>query len=437
MVTANKSMTLIVFLVLATMVDAKASVLTHNFLLLGTPCEYQCNVFVAINENLVFTIGGATEIGEDDRGVFSHSFGLDGVAAQEASRLNSTIAGRQWPAQVVRAGDRAFASWVSDESDGDEHDVFGVMIDLDGSIVGEPRMISESPDGDQTGGMAASLADGVHLVVWKSSQEQVIGCLFDVENGPDSGEIEIFTADGFETRGMGVASNGLDRFVVYRKFRDPLTESRGLQFRLLNANGDFLGLEKTYDTKSKAFWRTTDVAMNRDGAFSVVWDSGDPYGYNPVVVLQRFDDQANAVGDPTVLSEDDAIGQDFPSVAMTDDGHAFVAWMMGSDVGGPLDANSHSEIAAVWLDPDGNKIGEIFQVNESTYWVQQFPDVAVNSDGVAAVVWTTYDELDGKFSLWGRLFQCDGDDLGPDDDDDADDDASDDSGDDDDGGCGC
>lgn len=428
---------LVVTLLLATAFSASASALTSEFRLIDIPCAYQCSAGVAINSSRVYTASGGIEIDGDEMGIFVRAIEFTGTPVGDSKRLNAYTVGNQYAGGIARAGENVFSVWSSDGQDGSGYAVVGTRIGNDGSPVGGERILSETLMGDQWASGIAGLENGDHLVLWYDAAEVVWGRIFDAVNEPLTGEFEIPLSGDVDSSGFGLVSNGVDRFLVLWRVFDPLTEKQGLRFRLLDASGDFLGPERSYESETSIYWSAVDFAMNRDGEFAVVWDPGDPPGVESAIVMQRFDEEASAIGGPIAISEGETISQDFPSIAMTEDGHAFVAWMVGSNVGGPSFANSHSEIAAVWLDPDGNKIGEIFQANESTYWAQQFPDVAVNSDGVAAVVWTTYDELDGEFSLWGRLFQYDGDDLGPDGDDDEGDDSSEDSGDDDDGGCGC
>ncbi len=436
MSTITKSASLVVLFILATVIEVEASALTEDFRLGDNSCEYQCGASVAVGVKRIFVIGGATEIDSDDEGIFTQTFGLDGVPNGGPFRLNMYTDGLQSPGDIKFAGEKLFATWSSEGQDGSGYAVIGARIGSDGMPVGSERILSESILGDQWAAQIAGVENGHHLVVWGDTDKKILARIFDGDNEPLTGEFEVPVSGELTTGGFGVASNGLDRFVICWKVRDPLTEKHGLRFRLLDVSGNFLGLERSYETETTVFWSGISIAMNRDGEFAVAWDPGDPFSINPIIVMQRFDENANAIGDLMILSEDDTEIQQSPSIAMTEDGHALVAWVFSSHTG-PDYAINHSEIVAVWLDPDGNKIGDIFQVNESTAWAQKFPRADVNSDGVAAIVWTTVEEDVGRYSLWGRLFQYDGDDLGTDEDDDEDDDASDDSGDDDDDGCGC
>jgi hypothetical protein len=131
------------------------------------------------------------------------------------------------------------------------------------------------------------------------------------------------------------------------------------------------------------------VAMDSDGDFVVVWMSEGSAGNDSLSVSiqgQRFNAAGTAQGTQFQVNSYTTNGQLTPAVAMSSDGHFVVVWQSYGSVGND---NSSASIQGQRYNSDGAPQGSQFQVNTLTNGLQAYPDVALDSSGNFAVVWSS------------------------------------------------
>ncbi|CAN0538508.1 unnamed protein product, partial [Laminaria digitata] len=122
-----------------------------------------------------------------------------------------------------------------------------------------------------------------------------------------------------------------------------------------------------------------DVAGLPNGGFVVVWTSG---AIGTQISGQQFDASGNPVGSEfAVNSEGDFAG--VPSIAATGDGGWVVSWTSFI----PSDGGTFYNVFAQQFDPQGNKVGDEFLVNEYKGEFQGYQEVEVLQNGQLVAVW--------------------------------------------------
>jgi hypothetical protein len=136
-----------------------------------------------------------------------------------------------------------------------------------------------------------------------------------------------------------------------------------------------------------------DIAVDSNGYSVVVWEDDRDDGSSPGIYAQRLDPNGN-----TLWGSDRKVNQSVgvyncynPDVAIDSDGNAIVVWY-----GSP----SFTEIYAQKLDTSGNPLwgSTDVTVNQNTTGTQEDAAVAVDSAGNAYVVWSDYrnGSIDGE-----------------------------------------
>ena len=311
--------------------------------------------------------------------------------------------------------------------------------------------------------VTAMADDGRFVVVWQSQDQDgesfgVYARRYDASGLPDSTDIQVNThyVDMQELPSVAMAPDG--RFVVVWNDHDRY----GIYGQLFNADGTRDGSEFSVLASSAGLYQCgpytfyTAVAMAPDGRFVVVWDGevGEIWQSMRGIFARVFDSSGNPVGDPVqvVVSENGV--DDYPRVAMADDGHFVVVWQStgrtpagyavfvqrfspdGTRDGTMFQVDPGSQgypdiamapdgrFVVVWhaggldgdrtgvfgqrFNPDGTRDGTQFQVNTYTADLQQIPAVAMGQDGRFVVVWQSYGQDSNGYGIFGQRFNPDG-----------------------------
>ncbi len=149
------------------------------------------------------------------------------------------------------------------------------------------------------------------------------------------------------------------------------------------------------------------VAMDDDGDFVVVWQtivtSGggtDQEGFS--IQGQRFNAMRAAVGSQFQINAHTAFGQSAPSVAMDDDGDFVVVWQSGITSGAEGYGIQGQRYTATGMAVDSE-----FQVDTYATGAQRFPSVAMEAGGEFAVVWQSNGSAGSdtsSYSIQGQRF---------------------------------
>jgi hypothetical protein len=161
---------------------------------------------------------------------------------------------------------------------------------------------------------------------------------------------------------------------------------------------------------------SADIAMRPDGSFILVWASDGSFGTDASdwsVQARRFDLLGVPLGDQFQVNQYTTGRQAWPRVAATSDSGFLVVWHSYSPV--PPDDETAS-IQGRWFGANGDSVTDEIQLNFYTTGAQYRPDVAIDSDGNATVVWSTSSSPlveNGGIEILARRFGPDTTPLGP------------------------
>ena len=262
------------------------------------------------------------------------------------------------------------------------------------------------------------LTDGKIVVTWHgkgaTAEKGIWGRMFLVD-GPPAGpvfHVNESAEDLQEAPAIAALSNG--GFVIaWQEGGDDGTSAdgseRGVYARLFNNSGQPSGNRFPVNSYTANDQKSADVAALNNGAFVVVWQSGEnwddgPDGSRGGIVFQLFGASGEKTGDEQIANSETDLDQMDPAVASLSDGSFVITWSSDEQDGSGLG------IFGQRFDGSGNKDGLEFQINETTQHHQSSSDIAVFEDGEFAVVWRSIINPSPNIQrIYGRLYTSDGD----------------------------
>jgi len=146
------------------------------------------------------------------------------------------------------------------------------------------------------------------------------------------------------------------------------------------------------------------TAMNSDGSFVVAWSSIGQDGHQCGVFGQRFDSNGNKSGSEFLVNTYTTWSQSVSDIAMDPDGNFTIVWSgcyggYGVSLGQRFNSN-------------GNKLGSEFQVNTSTRDHRLYPSIGIDSNGNFVVVWESSFQDGSEHGIFGQRFGSNGNKIG-------------------------
>ncbi len=222
------------------------------------------------------------------------------------------------------------------------------------------------------------------------------------QSSPIGDEFMINTVD--DVGSPSVASDLQGAFVVVY-----LSFINGANVRIFGqrfaAAGEPLGAEFQVHSSPANDRRSPAVAVDGDGDFVVVWQTGEGDGDARGVFARRFDASGAALGGEFQVNNYWTGLQGRPAVAMTSGGDFVVAWQSRYQDG------SEYGVVARLFDDEGVPITDDILVNTYTPGDQTSPSVSADAHGNFVVVWSSAGPVGDQRDIWGRLFDAAGEPL--------------------------
>jgi len=252
-------------------------------------------------------------------------------------------------------------------------------------LVGERRSLGSS-------GVDAS---GNSVVVWSELLEggstMIVGQRFAADGSTLGGPFAVSSVRSLAQGRAAVAVNRSGAFVVVWD-TDGVSD---LYARQYDPNGFPIGDEITI-ARSAPGQYAPRVAMDDAGRFVVVWDER----LMLEVLGQRFTAAGVAEGPMFVISNQTAGWDAIPAVAMDSIGRFVVTWQS--------QGGSH-DVFGRQYSQDGSAIGDTFEINQATAGVQAGAEIAMNEFGEFVVAWrSTSQDPDGSSGVYARRYSSDG-----------------------------
>ncbi len=285
--------------------------------------------------------------------------------------------------------------------------------------------------GSQGDPAVAANPDGDLVVVWRSrgsfgtdtNYASIQGQRYAADGSAVGSEFQVntYTTDNQFNPSVAMDLDG-DFVVVWDSGSSdgPDTSGRSIQGQRYAADGSPAGAEFQVNAYTPGIQRDPVVAMDAVGNFVVAWFSqtsaGSDLGYS--IQGQRFAADGSPMGAQFQVNTYTTNSQQFPAVAMAPEGDFIVVWTNGpffsNDAG---DDPSSDSVRGRRFAADGTPLGDDFQVNSFTPNDQAEPAVAMAPGGDFVVVWQSVGSSGTDTSGWsvqGRRFAADGSPLGDD-----------------------
>jgi hypothetical protein len=189
-------------------------------------------------------------------------------------------------------------------------------------------------------------------------------------------------------------------FVVTWQSRFQDGNGFGIYVRRYNSSGVAQGSEFKVNTYTTSYQNRPSVAMDSDGDFVVTWQSRDQDGNYSGIYAQRYNSDGTTNGVEFQVNTFTTSDQTDSSVAMDDDGNFVVTWeSYGQD-------GSNRGIYVRRYNSLGEAQGSEFQVNTYTTNSQSNPSVAMDSDGDFVVTWRSYGQDGSGFGIYGQRYNA-------------------------------
>ncbi len=220
-------------------------------------------LFVAWSEETGLALkqpgGGIAMVGVTDSAVVGRFFEPSGAPATGEIEIARGPSGTsQTPQVATDDGGDAIVVW----DDGDR--IRGRRVDRQGRPA--PQVIELSP-GPASAPRTAASSSGSFVVVYQNSTGGLVGRLFDPQQQPTSGEIEISSAPGAASPAVDMADDG--RFVAV--WEEPGAGGGDVKGRLFDPDGEAQGGPFPLGQDNSPDQQDPDVAMNAVGDFAVTW----------------------------------------------------------------------------------------------------------------------------------------------------------------------
>jgi hypothetical protein len=226
-------------------------------------------------------------------GVFAKRFDAGGQPQGVEFQVNSYTPQDKFPFGVAMDGVGGFVvTWASYQQDGSAYGVFARRFDSGGTPLGVEFQVNSYTVGGQGGGALAMAGSGDFVVAWVSyagdgSDYRVFARRFDAAGLPLAAELQVssYANDNQKGRPQAAMDDGGD-FVVAWVSQDQDGSSDGVFAKQFQASGVAQGAEFQVNSYTNANQTDPSVAMNGDGDFVVIWDSGDGSDYG--IFARRF-----------------------------------------------------------------------------------------------------------------------------------------------------
>lgn len=331
--------------------------------------------------------------------------------------INAETAAEQNDAEIAVRPDGFVVTWESLGQDGSDDGVFFRLIDTNGMPVGDDFQVNTTTVGAQGDPDVATRSDGSFIIVWDSSGGQdgagrgVFGRLFDSSGVPVSGEIAI-NQDTLGDQNDGVVAVQQDgSFIVV--WESGVGDAAGYDIvgRLFNS----AGAPETNDFQVNTHTPSDqeDIAIGVDGndGFVVVWESDDQDFSYEAIAGQRLASDGSLVGDEFQVNTYTADRQANPGLAVNSVGGFVVVWedyfqdILGVTTFGRVYDGSDNPVATTMTE---------FQVDMYPGTTQAYPQPAFTDDDTFVVVWESENQDGSSYGIFRNTFDTAGNALGTD-----------------------
>jgi hypothetical protein len=335
--------------------------------------------------------------------VIARRFDAAGVPLGPELQVNVTTQASQNAGRVSVAADGTFVVvWNSYGQDGSGLGVFGRRFSASGvPLTGELPINTYTP-GDQYVPDVASDPAGNFVAVWASVDQDgsgtgIFGRRFDASGTPLGGEFAVNTLTAQSQFEPAIAASPGGTFVVVWQSYFGDGDQNGVFARVFSSGGVTLP-EFPVNTFTADVQRSPAVAMDPGASFVVAWESRVQDAGTRGVIARRFGPTGAPLSGEFQVNTYTTGGQYYPAVATDRDGNFTVAWQSQGQDG------SQGAIVARQYDPGGVPLGDEFRVNTFTTSSQERAAVAAVAEGDFVVAWHGHAQDGDSTGVFGQRY---------------------------------
>jgi VCBS repeat-containing protein len=331
-----------------------------------------------------------------------------GAATGAEFKVNTVTSGDQFFGRTAMDAEGDYVVvWASNGQDGSGYGVYGQRYSADGLPDGSAFLVNTHTTGDQTAPSVAMDATGDFVVVWASNGQDgsgfgVYGQLYDSSGATVGNEFPVNT---FTTGGQGSPSVGMDAagdFVVAWDSAAQDGDLSGVYAQMFDSTGAAVGSEFRVNTVTTDNQNSSQVAMDAEGAFVIVYESNLLDGHGDGIFAKLYDN-TGAGGSEFQVNTTSTDEQYSPSVAMDMSGDFTVTWASFNQ-----DAAAGGGIYAQRYTAAGSAQGGEFKVNTTTAGDQDTPSIAMDAFGNFAIAWMSPGQDGDKKGAYAQRYAADG-----------------------------
>ncbi len=322
--------------------------------------------------------------------------GLEFVVASFASGVQTD------PDVAMDVFGNFIVTWSGTGED-DASGVYARTFDAYGNPLRDQFLVNQTTANDQTSPEIAADANGDFVISWSSETDNLAAAdiyarRFNSHGQPTSGEFMVNSTTGNHHETSDIAMDADGNFVVVWAAMAQDESSLGVFGQRYDAAGNPLGVEFRVNIYGHDLQSDPQVAMDSDGDFTVVWSSFLQDGSGWSVNARRYSSSGATLTSEFRVNETALYSQYQPSVSMDDSGRTVITWTSfhqdGDTDDGGIFARIFNADGSDYIDSGTTQpLGE-FRVNANTEGDQTDSAVAMDSDGDFIVVWAGPDVLE-------------------------------------------
>jgi hypothetical protein len=255
--------------------------------------------------------------------------------------------------------------------------------------------------------VAMGADDGRFVITWQSDEQvgnymDVFARMYDKDGNPGN-EFRVNSTTNFDQTSPGAAMDADGNYVI--AWNHTISGDRDVYAQMYDNEGNPIGAEFRVNTYTVGGQGGGRVAMNADGYFVILWNSRDQVSSTSEndVFIQLYDPEGNRLGSEFQVNECPCEDNELGgAIGMDAAGHFVVAWTRLGQYGWDVFARVFEYVDS------GNTVapasGE-FHVNPTYPGTLKYTTLAMNADGHFVITWTSDDQNgDGAFA---RMYEYD------------------------------
>jgi hypothetical protein len=334
--------------------------------------------------------------------VVARLFDVHGRPLIDEFQVNQTTAGNQTaPAVAVAGPGTILIAWQSTGGSGDseDNDIMARLYDPNGQALNDEFRVNAHMAEEQTLPRAAGCPDGSFLVAWESEglpgHERKAICVRRIspEGLPIGDDIIASDTPQYTCRYAGLAANALGDYTV-TWLEDRTTD--GVRQRRFGP--DDLALDASTKVNTRGFKSLTwpDCSMNDSGYTVITWDGDPNAAVEDDIHARIYDPNGDPVGDEFQVHTAAPGPQRNPAVCTDASGSFVIAW----DTEAP---DQGRDIMARLFDMQGQALTDAYRVNEHLPEDQSEPVVILSRDRTLLVAWQSQDQDGSNWGVYGSF----------------------------------